>query len=36
MGEIISAADTPLIARMSCGVTRSADSTVATHCTSLR
>jgi polyribonucleotide nucleotidyltransferase len=36
IGEIISAAETPLIARMSCAVIRSAESTVAMHCTSLR
>jgi len=36
IGEIISAAETPLIARMSCEVTMSAESTVAMHCTSLR
>jgi hypothetical protein len=35
-GEIISAADAPLMQRMSCGVTRSADSTVPITCTSLR
>ena len=36
IGEIISAAETPLIARMSCEVIRSAESTVAMHWTSLR
>ena len=35
-GEIISAVDAPLMHRMSCGVTRSADSTVQITCTSLR
>ena len=36
IGEIINAAEIPLIARMSCGVIMSAESTVAMHCTSLR
>ena len=35
-GEIISAADAPLMQRMSCGVTRSAERTVQMTCTSLR
>ena len=35
-GETISAADAPLMQRMSCAVTRSADSVVQTTCTSLR
>ena len=35
-GESIRAADAPLMQRMSCGVTRSADSTVQITCTSLR
>ena len=35
-GEIISAAEAPLMHRMSCGVTRSADSTVQITCTSFR
>ncbi len=35
-GEIISAADAPLMHRMSCAVTRSAESTVQMTCTSLR
>ena len=35
-GETVSAAETPLIDRMSCATTRSAESTVATHCVSLR
>ncbi len=35
-GEIMSAADAPLMHRMSCAVTRSADSTVQMTCTSLR
>src|SRR5215204_321431 len=35
-GEIISAAEAPLMQRMSCGVTRSADRTVQMTCTSLR
>ena len=35
-GESISAADAPLMQRMSCAVTRSADSVVQTTCTSLR
>ena len=35
-GETVSAAETPLMARMSCATTRSADMTVATHCVSLR
>ena len=34
-GEIISAAEAPLMQRMSCGVTRSADSVVQITCTSL-
>ena len=33
-GEIASAAEAPLIARMSCGTTMSADSTVQMTCTS--
>jgi hypothetical protein len=36
IGEIISAAEIPLMHRMSCGVTMSAESTVAMHCVSLR
>ena len=36
IGEIISAAEIPLMARMSCGVTMSAERTVAMHCVSLR
>ena len=35
-GEIISAAEAPLMHRMSCGVTRSAESTVQITCTSFR
>src|SRR5260221_7839145 len=35
-GEIINAAEAPLMQRMSCGVTRSAESTVQITCTSLR
>ena len=35
-GEIISAADAPLMARMSCGVIRSAESVVQMTCTSFR
>ena len=35
-GEIISAAEAPLMQRMSCGVTRSAERTVQITCTSLR
>ena len=33
-GETISAAEAPLMQRMSCAVTRSADSVVQTTCTS--
>ncbi len=35
-GETVSAAEMALIARMSCGMTRSAENTVATHWVSLR
>ena len=35
-GEMVSAAETELMQRMSCAVTMSAEKTVATHCTSLR
>ena len=35
-GEIMSAADAPLMQRMSCGVTRSAERVVQMTCTSLR
>ena len=35
-GEIMSAADAPLMQRMSCGVTMSAESTVQMTCTSFR
>ena len=35
-GEIMSAADAPLMQRMSCGVTMSAERTVQMTCTSLR
>src|SRR5581483_2531106 len=35
-GDTVSAAETALMARMSCGITRSAEKTVATHCTSFR
>ena len=35
-GEIISAAEAPLMARMSCGVIRSAESVVQMTCTSFR
>ncbi len=35
-GDTVNAAETALIARMSWATTRSAEKTVATHCTSLR